>query len=426
MKTRILLPVVATVFSVAYGQLAVAAERQIEGLVAGAAVHYGEDDNVFQQETLEFDSKYVEFTGAFGYGAGSDVNFIELLAEVNHRDYDEAEEYELSNVDFTSVVQWQPDRSHTFELHGGHHRVEENQDQTNRARDGATPASATKRYAGEGDEYFYSDAGVVYHIGHKRNLIAAKVGVNHQWRRYLNNRRVRAGATDSSNNALKDRDVASANGALYYQFSPSLRVVLAGQYDKYDYNEVASKRNAENISVVGGLEWETESAKAWLRGGTEDKEFDAFVAGGPSRDGDMGVWQVGYVGRLSPFVDVEFTSDARLIEGTDIEDYVEQIATEVKLNAALMDGLILSLGYNYTDEQYVDTTTGGCITATAPTAACYNGREDTIKEVLFNLHYNFIEDLAVGVEYRFTERESNLANYSFDRNIVSVYLESAI
>lgn len=403
--------------------VATAAPRQLEGLVGGGSIAYGNDDNITEHSTNEVDADFAELSGVLGYGVGDKVNFLELLVEVESRDYEDNDRYDTEQAEFTGILQWQPNRSNRIELHGAHTRVEENEDQTNRENQEIA-----------GDEYFFSDAGLTYHMGHAGNLIAAEVGLNHHWRRYLTNRGPRTGCAndatitaESSCNALKDRDVASANVSVYYQFTNRFRAVLTAQYDDYDYNEDVSGLNAENVSVVAGLEWEDDRSRAWVRAGSEEKEFD--VAADTIEDGDMGIWQVGYAGRISDNTEFELSSVARLLEGSVVEEYVEQIATDLSFNAALTDNLKLSLGYGYIEEQFVDGCRGAAtptLAAGASNVACYEGREDTVKEVSFRLNYNFIENLAVGVDYVFTERESNLDAYNYERNVVRLFVESAL
>lgn len=250
------------------------------------------------------------------------------------------------------------------------------------------------------DEYDISDISLLLDFGRD----TAKFGIEAEARRtgieYTNNR---------SETQFRDRNETYFAGRLYGRAGGKTRYFVEFATEDFVYDTdpiVGATLDSEQDVVSLGVKWEaTGKTTGEIKVGRLDKEFDSALR----RDGDITVWDVDitWSPRTYSHVLISASSDALETNGTGgfIDSQNFSLMWLHGWSDRLNSTVVVSVGDDEFDE---------------------NPRQDDRNSYSVGLSYDWRRWATIGVNYSYTERESNINVFDFEKNVYSVSLELSL
>ncbi|UTW10622.1 outer membrane beta-barrel protein [Marinobacterium rhizophilum] len=241
----------------------------------------------------------------------------------------------------------------------------------------------------ENDKYHSYNVGGVYGYGAESATMQLEFGANRAWKRYDN---------EGALNLDKERDTDSLSATAYYRVAPKTRALFEVRYNDYDY-VTFNTLDSDSMAYLLGLTWDaTARTTGTAKIGYEEKDFDDAARKDPSAT----VWEVGVSWQPRSYSTFTLNTRQGIDEGSVEENFIETTTTSLNWNHAWSSYLSTDVNFSHTEEDYDNVA----------------NRQDEKDSIALGLNYEMRRWLSLGLGYKYTERDSNVAAENFDRNLV--------
>ena len=204
----------------------------------------------------------------------------------------------------------------------------------------------------------------------------------------------------NNNQDARDRDIATVSGRVFYNLGPKTSAFLELTQKDIDYVQASSTLDSTEQYVHIGARWEaTAKTTGELKFGTYDKDFDS--ASRTDTDGTSLVANITWSPRT--YSHLTLTALNRPNEtATGDDSYTASYYT-----LAWQHGINDKLGLNANVRTGTDDYEGGT-------------RKDDLLNYGVGVSYDFKRWLSVGLNYDYSERDSNVAGSDFEANVYTL------
>jgi hypothetical protein len=361
-------------------------------LLPSMLIEISEDDNIFSQPDNEESSRITRLKPRLEYLADNEQYTFSLAyigdwgeyASSSDDDYDDhAGELNLS-VSPSDIFRL------SFNVYTG--RLHE-------ARGSLASEGASAISRNTPDEYDQNNYGVEFDFGRESAMFGASVAHTFEDKEYTNN--------DEATATLSRSESAIA-GRLYSKLSGGkTRLFLEGIENEVEYDTLGAQgqvQDSEESTVSIGAEWEaTAKTSGQIKVGRLNKDFDSGF------DDDLSVWFVGVTWSPSDYSHFTLSSS--------------QDAKESNGNGLYIEAQDHSLTWtHYWSDRFQSEITIASGTDEYPGF----GRDDDRDNVKVGFTYDWKYWLTVGLSYTRDERESNVAQFDYERDIALLSFDVAL
>ena len=238
-------------------------------------------------------------------------------------------------------------------------------------------------------------------LNHRFNRITTRVGVSYRNYDYKDATSLTGATIDED---TRDRDEYTETARLGYSVSPDTNVYVEGRFDQRRYNQSAvSSKDSDGWAAVAGTEFKiTRLTQGNVYAGYQERDYKG--AGLGSTQGLA--YGVDVKWFVTPLTTVTLSGDSRVEETTvaSASGY-DRNNLEFNVDHELLRNVILSGGASYTNDDFNE-----------------DPRNDDVTGAHVGVKYLLNRNFDVGLDYSFTNRDSNTAGYDYTRNVVGLTL----
>lgn len=232
----------------------------------------------------------------------------------------------------------------------------------------------------------------------------ARIELEGSWmqKRYDNNRNV-VGRTSTE---LFDVDLAMLAGRFYYRLLPKTSLLVEARNTWANYVSGRSTSDNTDTRLYGGFVWEaTAQTSATLKFGRAYKRF----SDASREDASMNSWEA--LLRWSPrsYSTIDFVASRAPVDATGVGNFVLNNAATVLWN-----------------HRWAGLFSSRLSAGVVKTSYDQNPRSDSIKNYGVGVYRELGARLRAGVDWFYTDRNSNENLYDFKRNIVMLTIEGTM
>jgi polysaccharide biosynthesis protein VpsM len=253
---------------------------------------------------------------------------------------------------------------------------------------GHDPRGSTDRdIQAEPDRYRLVAPGVLVAYGTPGASGRVELYVNDASRRYRNNR---------ATTAFSDRDVTEFGGAFYWRVAPRTYAVVEARKTELDYKSSLSPLSGEERRIFGGVIWEaTAATTGTVKIGRLQKRFDNTFP-----ESKHTSWEALVTWAPRTYSKFDLYTGRYPTESTGLGSYILTDASGVVWNHAWSSYLNTEVNLRFQRDEYQG----------------FN-RSDDIRSIGLRAGYKFRRWLTLGAEYTYTQRDSNISVFEYDRNL---------
>lgn len=249
-------------------------------------------------------------------------------------------------------------------------------------------------------EYDTQTVGFSYIYGAPDATGRIQVYGEHLDREYQNFRSVTEGRDDTE---------VTLGAVFYYQIMPKTSLLFEARNKDIDYDlDPANSLDSETRKYFVGATWEgTAKTTGTVKVGVSEKDFDSASR----KDFTSSSWEasVRWAPRTYSVVDISTSRSAA--ESTGNGNFIDTKSYNVNWNHAWSDIINTDLGLGLTNETYEGAA---------------DGREDDTTSVNMGLNYDMRRWLTFGLNYTYSDIDSNLANTDYSKNLVMLTINASL
>ena len=254
---------------------------------------------------------------------------------------------------------------------------------------GHDPRGSTDRPIGEyPDRYEVTSPFATYAFGAPGAKGRIELYAGEAMRRYLNNRDVTVGS---------DRDTREYGGAFYWRAMPRTYLMAEARETEIDYRISDSPLSADETRYYVGVTWEaTAATTGTVKYGRLQRDFKLASLqdfSGPS-------WEASITWLPRTYSKFDFYSARQTNESTGLGDFIVTTVAGVAWNHAWSSYLSSVVDLRYQKDQYHGFD-----------------RKDEIKTLGVKMGYRLRRWLTLGAEYTFIQRDSNVPQFDYNKNV---------
>ena len=248
------------------------------------------------------------------------------------------------------------------------------------------------------DEYDLTEYGVVFDFGRDSARFGLSLGFDSSDREYTNNETV---------TSFLDREETTVTAKLYSKISDRTQVFLQGIETDVEYDEIGpsgDNLDSDETALYIGAEWNiTGKLMGEAKVGRLDKDFDSGF------DDDLGVWFVSLTWSPREHSHFSIYSSQDAMEGNGSGLYNESTNHSI------------TWIHNWSNrlQSEISVGTGSSDYANFP-------RKDDLDNYKFGLSYQWQRWLSVGLSFSHDERDSNLPQFDYDRDIAAIEFDLSL
>ncbi len=248
-------------------------------------------------------------------------------------------------------------------------------------------------------EYDVQTLGFTYNYGAKEATGRIELYGNHLEREYQNFRAVTAG---------KDDTEVTLGAIFYYKIMPKTSLLFEARNKDVDYdNDPAISLDSDSWKYLVGATWEgTAKTSGTVKVGVIEKDFDAASR----KDLSTSTWEasIRWAPRTYSVVDISTGQDLAETDGTG--NAIDTKTYNINWNHAWTDIISTDLGLSFMNEAYEGNS----------------NREDDTSSVKVGLNYDMRRWLTFGVNYSYTDVESNVVGEDYTKNLVMLTVNASL
>ncbi|HEY5623343.1 MAG TPA: outer membrane beta-barrel protein, partial [Gammaproteobacteria bacterium] len=199
--------------------------------------------------------------------------------------------------------------------------------------------------------------------------------------------------------AISDHNAGAVGGTFYWRIMPKTRLLFQGRYATFDYVDPSNPLDSSEKRAYIGAQWDaTAKTSGFAKFGYMRKDFASSLQNAAGSSWDVGI-------RWSPRTYSVFDLSAlkTFNESTGIGGAIISQRAGASWSHAWNSRLSHRLAYFNIRSKYVDSVLD---------------RRDDAHDIGIKLNYQFRPWLSFGAEYIHTDRDSNVAEFRYKRNVI--------
>jgi hypothetical protein len=335
---------------------------------------YGRDDNLFFSDVFKRASNLYLVSPGVKVDARSPNSVLQLAYQGQIGRYTDSEDDNYIDHTFRSQFDFALDRRNFFKL--GYDYIR-----------GHDPRGSTDRPTSNSpDKYRLSSPSIAYAFGAPGAVGRLEAYYSDAHKRYLNNRDV---------TFASDRNTQEFGGIFYWRVMPKTYVLAEARRTVLGYLDPASPFNSTEYRYYGGVSWEaTAATTGTVKIGRIEKRFESDA---PRFTGTS--WEVTVTWAPRTYSKFDLFTVRTPTESTGLGDFILSDITGVTWTHAWTSVLNTGVDARFQKDRYKGFD-----------------RTDEIYSLGLKVGYRFRRWLTLGAEYTYTNRDSNLNNFDYDRN----------
>jgi hypothetical protein len=253
---------------------------------------------------------------------------------------------------------------------------------------GHDPRGSTDRgISGSPDKYQLSSPSVMYAFGAPGAQGRVELYASDGEKKYLNNRATTAGS---------DRDTLEYGGAFYWRVAPKTYLLAEARETKIDYKLSTSPQDSQERRYYAGVSWEaTAATTGTLKVGQLRRSFD----NGSFPTSNETSWEGSILWAPRTYSTFDFFTSRQTTESTGLGRFILTSIAGVTWSHAWNSYLNSAVLLRYQKDEYQGVN-----------------RTDETRSLGFKVGYKFHRTTTFGAEYTYTQRDSNLPQFEYDKN----------
>ncbi|WP_438864507.1 outer membrane beta-barrel protein [Neptunicella sp.] len=216
----------------------------------------------------------------------------------------------------------------------------------------------------------------------------------------------------------RDRDTHILGSTFYYQLAPNTDLLLDVSHAEVNYDFSAEARNRLDSSeqkALVGIKWESTAATTgFAKIGMRRKDFNS-----EQRDSFDGFdWEVGVQWQPVDYSRVELSTNSDIKETDGQGDFIKKRDYQLSWLHDWNDQFNSELEILYQNDKYARSRSAADLLV--------QDREDRDWGTKIAANYQFRRWLTFSIAYHYEQRNSNLDNLDFDRNLFSISLQASL
>ncbi|WP_428035825.1 outer membrane beta-barrel protein [Amphritea sp.] len=222
----------------------------------------------------------------------------------------------------------------------------------------------------------------------------------HLDREYQNFRAITAGRDDTE---------VTLGAVFFYQVMPKTSLLFEARNKDINYDvDPASSLDSNTWKYLVGATWEG-SAKTTgtVKVGLSKKDFDSASR----KDFTGGSWEASVRWEPRTYSVVDISTSRNAVESNGNGDFIDTKTYNINWNHAWSDIVSTDLGLGYSNETYEGAA---------------DGREDDTTSFNMGMSYDMRRWLTFGLNYQYSDTDSNLANTDFSKNLFMLTVNASL
>ncbi|RTE65216.1 hypothetical protein EH243_13310 [Amphritea opalescens] len=249
-------------------------------------------------------------------------------------------------------------------------------------------------------EYDTTTLGFSYMYGAPSATGRIEVYGDHLDREYQNFRSITKGRDDTE---------VTLGTVFYYKIMPKTSLLFEARNKDIDYDvDPASSLDSSTWTYLVGATWEgTAKTTGTIKFGLSEKDFDSS-----SRDDETySSWEASVRWEPLTYSKVDISTSRSSAESTGTGNFIDTQNYNINWNHAWNSIVSTDLGLGFTNEVYEGSA---------------SGREDDTTSFSAGMNYDMRRWLTFGLNYTYSDQDSNLANTDYDKNLVMLTLNASL
>jgi hypothetical protein len=205
---------------------------------------------------------------------------------------------------------------------------------------------------------------------------------------------------------VKNRQTRNASVTFYYRVMPKTSLLFEVRNKDIDYDLSTVSLDSSELKYLLGATWDaTAKTSGTVKFGYAEKDFDSAA-----REDDDGVsWELSMRWSPKSYSVVDISTDKKAEETDGTGNYIDMTSLDLQWTHAWSDIWRSRLYYGASNSDYVSST-----------------REDDLISYGLGVDYDVRRWLNFGVDYVYSERDSNQANLDYERNTIFLTVQGSL
>lgn len=354
-------------------------------LYPGTSMSIGYDTNLLQADSEELDSMFILASVGTTWEFRKDADRFKLFLNSNMGRYVDSSDDDYNNFDLGAVANITETKALKFELNTHYNR-------------GHDPRGSTDRLSGrQPDTWHQTNIGIKAIYGREKSKGRIELKADYTAKHYD------AFITDER---TEDKGAAHFSGAFFYRITPKIDMVfeLSSLNTNYKSPLSANRENTEYKGRVGATWQATKKTSGSFKIGYAHKDFKL-----ESVESFSGVdWEALVLWALNARSNITFTTASNTADSTGFGTYTANQSYAVAWQHKLTRRLTSHFSMSYLASDYENTI-----------------REDDVYGINLGLEYALKENINIGFNYEFKDRDSTIESNLYSRNIFSLFVKGS-
>ncbi|MBO6658325.1 MAG: outer membrane beta-barrel protein [Pseudomonadales bacterium] len=363
-------------------------------LIPTIRIQHQHDDNIFSSAIREESSTITNLTPRLEYLAEKDANNrLSISYDGDWARYWQSRDDDYIDHTFTIAGAYSGNDSYKLKVDAATAKLHDNRGEG--ASEGVGGITRT-----EPDEYDQDTFSVGLDLGKEGARFGAYFGVDTLAKEYTNNRNA---------TRFRDRDDRGFVARLFTRISGKTRGFIGYRNTDIEYSSLTASGvtlDSDESSVLAGVEWEaTGKTTGSLEVGRLTKDFDEPG----SEEQDLTVWNLGVQWAPREYSIVSFNTVRDAAETNGIGAYIEQTNHTVNWVHGWSERISSTIAATIGDDEYPGST-----------------REDDRADYTIGVDYDWQRWASIGFRMQYSDRDSNVDLFDFDRRRIFVTLDLSL
>ena len=359
-------------------------------VIPQVSAQFGYDDNIFSTETDEVSSTQLIVTPSVEFKAEQGLNEYSVNYQLSNGTYQDSTSDNFTDHELTGRAYFDFNIRNRLELLAGY--LDSHEDRGSGLTQGLNATVNDVPI-----EFHVASGQAAYEYGGQdaKGRIRLVLGV--QDREHDNFRAL---------TAERDRKNIISRATFYYRVLPRTSLLFEISHEDIDYDLSTSTLDSDEQKYLVGVQWEaTAKTEGTFRIGYSEKNFDS-----DTRVDDDGIsWELGM--RWSPrsysVVDIATSKEAE--ETDSVGNFIDRTRLNVQWTHAWSDLWRSRVFYDFTDDEFIS-----------------DDRDDELTSFGFGVDYEMRRWLNFGLDYIYSERDSNDAGLDFEKNTIFITVQGSL